>query len=282
MLGFESVSLLDEFGNGVAPTFTIVNSKKYIRDINSANSSSARNSTLPPSFIVSLSYKPQNNTALRLLSSHNIRTVVTQSVQPIAQNSPPINAPQSDNQFSNPLDIGSEDGSAFDLSNGLEPDFGSGSGDLPQPVNENNQDDSLASLLLSSTATFLKEDSFLDLWTNITGNKEHNLVFVIVNGTVSSCLDGVLKVGEETVGLWNTTNTFNDDDSEEEEEREEEGGGGEKATIQVKFSAALHAVKSVVSWLVTPLTHVWSYLSVYARHSCDSQLILTRLALMIT
>ena len=258
MLGFESVSLLDEFGNGVAPTFTIVNSKKYIRDINSANSSSARNSTLPPSFIVSLSYKPQNNTALRLLSSHNIRTVVTQSVQPIAQNSPPINAPQSDSQFSNPLDIGSEDGSAFDLSNGLEPDFGSGSGDLPQPVNENNQDDSLASLLLSSTATFLKDDSFLDLWTNITGNKEHNLVFVIVNGTVSSCLDGVLKVGEETVGLWNTTNTFNDEDSEGEEEE----GGGEKATIQVKFSAALHAVKSVVSWLVTPLTHVWSYLSV--------------------
>lgn len=249
MLGFESVSLLEDFGDGVAPTFTIVSSKKYIRDINSANSSTVRNSTLPPSFIISLSYKPQNNTVLKLLSSYTVRTVTQSKInihQPIGQNSPLINTPESDSQFSNSLSEsdGNSDGSAVDLlpSNTLEPELESGSGELTTSANDNDQDDSLASLLLSSTATYLQENSFLDLWTNISGSTQHNLVFMVVNGTISSCLNGELKVGEENLGLWNANTTF-DEKSEGEEKEDEE----EKETIQVKFSDALHAVQSVVS-----------------------------------
>ena len=70
----------------------------------------------------------------------------------------------------------------------------------------------------------------------MTGNKEHNLVFMVVNGTISSCLDGEFKLGEAQVSLWNTNNTF---DQESEEETDE--------TIEIKFSDALHAVQSVVS-----------------------------------
>lgn len=252
MLGFESVSLLEDFGSGVSPTFTIVSSKKYIRDINSANSSSARNSTLPPSFLISLSYKPQNNTVLRFLSSH-LRTVTQSNTlyQPVAQNSPLIDSSESDGPSVRPFETGKDDGSASELSNSLEPEFGSGSGQFPPPANENEDDDSLASLLLSSTATYLQESSFLDLWTNISGNKQHNLVFMIVNGSVSSCLDGELKVGEEEIGLWNPNSTFDEESKEE----------GTKETVQVKFSDALHAVQSVVSCRVMKFRCVWPYLA---------------------
>ena len=243
MLGFESVSLLEDFGRGVAPTFTIVNSNKYIREINSANSSAARNSTLPPSFLLSLSYKPQNNTVLRLLSSH-IRTVAIQSQtalppRPIAQNNPILNAPKSDRTFLGP---NTDSGSASELDIGFE----SGSGDPSlTPVDENRDNNSqLASLLLSSTATFLQEGSFLDLWSNITGSTQHNIVFMVVNGTISSCLDGEFKLGEPEIGLWNVNTTF-------EEDGEEEPAEEMKETIQVKFSDALHAVQSVVSFMVT-------------------------------
>ena len=248
MLGFESVSLLDDFGRGVSPTFTIVNSRKYIREINSEYSSAAaKNSTLPPSFLLFLSYKPQNNTVLKILSSHISRTVKLQSAQtavppqPIAQNSPNFNPPGSDSIFLSPeIDNGS--GSELDGS------LASGSGDpssLTSTEVESEDDSPLASLLLSTTATYLQEDTFLDLWSNITGAEQHDIVFMIVNGTISSCLDGEFKLGEPAIGLWSVNTTFEDEEEAvgEEEELEE----GEKESIQVKFSDALHAVQSVVS-----------------------------------
>lgn len=239
MLGFESVSLLDDFGSGVSPTFTIVDSKKYIREINSENSSVARTSTLPPSFLVSLSYKPKNNTVLRLLSSH-LKTVVQSQTPPppIAQNSPIFNTPESDSKFLSPFqndEVDNGDGSASMLDESLESEFGSGIGNSSSLEDRERQDNSLASLLLSSTATYLQADSFLDLWTNITGSEQHNIVFMVVNGTVSSCLDGEFKLGEPEVGLWNITSTFKESEDDIEE------------AIQVKFSDALHAVQSVVS-----------------------------------
>ena len=246
MLGFESVSLLEDFGRGVSPTFTIVNSRKYIREINSENSSAAaRNSTLPPSFLLFVSYKPQNNTVLRLLSSYIIsRTVELESQtavppRPIVQNSPNFNPPESDNTFLGPeIDNGSGSESELDSS------LASGSGDPSSliPTDENKNDSSLASLLLSTTATYLQEDSFLDIWSNITGTEQHDIVFMVVNGTISSCLDGEFKLGEPAIGLWNANITF----EEEGEELE-----GEKESIQVKFSDALHVVQSVVSFMVT-------------------------------
>ena len=243
MLGFESVSLLEDFGRGVSPTFTIVNSRKYIREINSENSSAAaRNSTLPPSFLLFLSYKPQNNTVLRLLSSHTIsRAVELESQtavppQPIVQNSPNFNPPENDGVFLGP-EI--DNGSGLELDSSLA----SGSGDPSSltPTDENKNNSSLASLLLSTTATYLQEDTFLDLWSNITGTEQHDIVFMVVNGTISSCLDGEFKLGEPAIGLWNANTTF------EEEGEGEELGEGEKESIQLRFSDALHAVQSVVS-----------------------------------
>ena len=231
MLGFESVSLLDDFERGVAPTFTIVDTGKYIRDINSAHSSSARNSTLPPSFLLFVSYKPQNNTVLRLLSSY-VRTVRSQAAgSPIAQRSPSFNTPESDRTIDN-----NDKGSGSELDRSLE----SGSGDPSLiPVDDNDDSDHLASLLLTSTATYLQEDNFLDLWSNISGTRQHNVVFMVVNGTISSCLDNEFKLGEPEISLWNENTTFKDEGSE--------GMGEEKETVQVKFSPALHAVHSVVS-----------------------------------
>ena len=252
MLGFESISLLEDFGQGDSPTFTIVNSRKYISEINSVNSSAAaRNSTLPPSFLLFLSYKPQNNTVLRLLSSHSIsRTVDIDSQtapRPSVQNSPNFNPRESDGTFLSPEtnDNGSGDSE-------LDSSLASGSGDpsLLTPTNENEDDDdsTLASLLLSTTATYLHEDSFLDLWSNITGTEKHDIVFMVVNGTISSCLDGEFKLGEPEIGLWNVNTTFEEVKGEEEELEEE--------SIQVKFSDALHAVQSVVCFMVT--TIFWS------------------------
>ena len=257
MLGFESVSLLEDFGRGVSPTFTIVNSRKYIREINSENSSAAaRNSTLPPSFLLFLSYKPQNNTVLRLLSSHISRTVELQSQtavppRPIAQNSPNFNLPETDSIFLNP-DVDNGSGSELDSS------LASGSGDpsLLTPTDKNGDDSPLASLLLSTTATYLQEDSFLDLWSNITGTEQHDVVFMVVNGTISSCLDGEFKLGEPAIGLWNVNTTF----KEEGEGGGEELGEGENESIQVKFSDALHAVQSVVSFMVTIFWSGFPYL----------------------
>lgn len=239
MLGFESVSLLEDFGAGISPTFTVVSSNRYIQDINSANSSSARNSTLPPSFLISLAYKPQNNTALKLFSSHvkpATPSKINSPYKPVAQNSLLVNTPRSDSPFISPFETSNEeDGSASEPSNGVEAELRSGSGEYL--TNENEDGDTLASLLLSSTATYLQENGFLDLWTNITGSKEHNLVFMVVNGTISSCLDGEFKLGEAQVSLWNANNTFFDQESEE----------GNDETLEIKFSDALHAVQSVVS-----------------------------------
>ena len=257
MLGFESISLLEDFGRGNSPTFTIVNSRKYISEINSVNSSAAaRNSTLPPSFLLFLSYKPQNNTVLRLLSSHSIsRTVDIDSQtapRPSVQNSPNFNPRESDGTFLSPeINDNGSGGSELDSS------LASGSGDPSSltPTNENEDDDdsTLASLLLSTTATYLHEDSFLDLWSNITGTEKHDIVFMVVNGTISSCLDGEFKLGEPEIGLWNVNTTFEEIKGEEEEL--------EKESIQVKFSDALHAVQSVVSFMVTIFWFGWPYLS---------------------
>lgn len=256
MLGFESISLLEDFGRGDSPTFTIVNSRKYISEINSVNSSAtARNSTLPPSFLLFLSYKPQNNTVLRLLSSHSIsRTVDIESQtapRPSVQNSPNFNPPESDSTFLSPEinDNGSGDSE-------LDGSLASGSGDPSSltPTNENEDDSPLASLLLSTTATYLHEDSFLDLWSNITGTEKHDIVFMVVNGTISSCLDGEFKLGEPEIGLWNVNTTF-------EEVKGEELEPEEKESIQVRFSDALHAVQSVVSFMLTIFWSGWPYLS---------------------
>ncbi len=258
MLGFESVSLLEDFGRGDSPTFTIVDSRKYIREINSVNSSAtARNSTLPPSFLLFLSYKPQNNTVLRLLSSHSISRIVDVKSQtaprPSVQNSPNFNPPdQRDSTFLSPEIDGSGSG-------GSELDLASGSGDPSSltPTNENDDDSPLASLLLSTTATYLHEDSFLDLWSNISGTEKHDIVFMVVNGTISSCLDGEFRLGEPEIGLWNVNTTF----EEEAKGDEEELGLEEKESIQVKFSDALHAVQSVVCFMVTIFWSGWPYLS---------------------
>ena len=134
-------------------------------------------------------------------------------------------------------------------SESLDLELASGSGQIPLSVNE-TEDDQLASLLLSSTATYLHRDSFLDLWTNISSDEPHNLVFVVVNGTISSCLDGEFKLGDDGINLWNVNNSF------DEVESQSDFPDAAEETVQVKFSDALHAVHSVVSWVVNHLSGV--------------------------
>lgn len=59
-----SVDILEQFSPGSRPTFSVVSNEQFLAEL-SANSSTA---VLPPQFLISLSYRPDNNTVLRLFT----------------------------------------------------------------------------------------------------------------------------------------------------------------------------------------------------------------------
>ena len=77
-LDFESINLLTTFRAGSSPSFTIVDYRTYIERI-SGNASTNQNTVLPPTFLLSLSYRPHENTVLRLLSTSRISEEVRTS-----------------------------------------------------------------------------------------------------------------------------------------------------------------------------------------------------------
>ena len=96
---------------------------------------------------------------------------------------------------------------------------------IDQEIDNNN---TLASLILSLTATYLNEEKYLDIWKNLTANTQHTLVFMIQNGAISSCLDDEFKPLASNVSLWNESLAYDNE-------------------LDVQFSDHLHAAQSVVS-----------------------------------
>ena len=153
---------------------------------------------LPPHFILSLSFRPNNNTALKLISA----------MQPS-----PLNQPS---------DLGLD---------GSEPD----NLDLTQTGQENVTFNEFASLLLSTAATYLHGDRYFPIWENVSSAARHSLMFIVTNGTISSCLDGDFRPSNPGVVLW------------------EEGSGRQ---LTMRFSKYLHSMRSLVSVCVCVCVHV--------------------------
>ncbi len=176
-LVFETINLLEDFSIGTAPAFTIVSMEEYIREILS-NSTLARATLLPPSFMLTLSFRPDNNTALKLVSS-----MITS----------PLTDSSNDNLLLTP-DIETETAS-------------------PDQTNRNSsrtgpESEEFASLLLSTAATYLHRDRFFTVWEEVSVSARHSLVFFVTNGSVSSCLDGDYRPANPGVVFWEEFGLF--------------------------------------------------------------------------
>ena len=67
-----TIDILEQFAVGAPPTFSIISNTEYVSQFYS-NSSSVTH-TLPQQFLISLSYKPNTNTILRLLTAFSKAT----------------------------------------------------------------------------------------------------------------------------------------------------------------------------------------------------------------
>jgi len=165
-IDFPVINLLEDFEIGESPSFSVVSMEEYISTL-STNSTAARISLLPPYFILSLSFRPNTNTAIRLISSLQSTPVVSDH----DSSSLPL-LPETD-----PFD---------NLENG-------------QPSTEEHE---YASLLLSNAATYLYQDSYFTLWDNVTSTQRHSLQFIVANGSISTCLDGDFRPANPGVLFW--------------------------------------------------------------------------------
>lgn len=205
---FKSINLLNAFGIGLTPIFSIVSTDMYVKEM-LKNSSAARTKLLPPQFILSLSFKPSNNTVLRLFSSMHV-TSTGNSVNNDDDSLP--HSPLIDNQPS--------DGNVHPSEQTQDVDGMSSKNDV------------LASLLLSTTATYLQRDHYFDIWKNMSSSSYHSLVFIVANGTISSCFDGEFVTLSNEISLWDSQGI---------------GYDHNKRTLTLQFSNYLHSVHSLVS-----------------------------------
>ena len=201
---FESLDLLAEFDSNTQPKFTIVPIDKYIRQLEE-NATRTRNSMLPTHFLISLSYRPTTNTVLKLLET---------TTDTFFSNANP-SSPQRQDNSTPPLTFQNNSPNNQSSANqGTE--------------NTNVEQEIYASVLMSSTATYLQQNRYLDLWSNISAETRHNVAFVVSNGTISSCLDGVFRPADPLVTLWNSDPS--------------------RTPPTLSFSRYLHSVQSAVSF----------------------------------
>ncbi len=167
-LEYDSIDLLRDFPPNTSPTFTIVDADSYSNNI----------TTLPPNFLLSLTYRPHDNTVLRLLS-----------------------AKQTDKLPSKGSDLKPNDVTDF------------------------------STLLLGTASLYLQPltSSYYNLWSNITTTDLHRIVFIVTNGSLSSCLDGYYIGNNPKLALWNTSNEIG------------------AHPVKVTFSPHLHSIRRLVS-----------------------------------
>ena len=217
-LDFETINLLDDYSIGSTPTLSIVSSKTYVSEV-LRNSTAARTTLLPPQFILALSFKPNNNTALRLLSSMHMKS--TRSL---------LNS--NDKSHSQPFGNGpNSDPSSESVSPSPSLDQNDESDGSSQNSSQ-SEVDVFASLLLSTTATYLQRGRYFDIWENVSSASQHSLVFIVTNGVISSCLDGEFRNSTLGLSLW---------------EGKDSGYNNSEQPLILQFSSYLHSVHSLVS-----------------------------------
>ena len=164
-----SINLLENSTATLPVSFSVVNSNTYTNLLH--RNASTQTSVLPPQFLVSLAYKPNNNTVLRLLSVH-----ISSAVQNDSTNS----------------------SSEYPHDSNLE-DYDSPSNDTISST----EDDLYSSIMLSSTVTYLqRNERYFDLWSNLSNDSYHTLTLIVTNGQLSTCLDGQFRPAEPLVNLW--------------------------------------------------------------------------------
>jgi hypothetical protein len=173
-LDFETMNLLSEFTPGSSPSFKIVSSSTFTQEITKNGSSAPlRNRILPPHFLLSLSYRPHDNTVLNLLSTKRIKT--------------------SDNLRTRETASARDDESAPN-----------------QALNTTNNNlgiDAFASLILSSTITYLQPSlsRYYQVWPTVEPNQQHSMVFIVSGGSISVCMNGAFIEDNPNVVLWDTS-----------------------------------------------------------------------------
>ena len=203
---FESINLLTEFPPGASPTFKITPASSYSEEIMKNASAVIKNHLLPPNFLLSLSYRPHDNTVLRLLSAKR-----TSSSRTLRSN----------------LDV--EQNIGEDTLKGTNSSSSVHSGSLDGETSGENSSD-FASVILGLGMLYLQpsQGRYFSLWSEMYSHTLHDVVFIVSNGTVSSCVDGVFK-DSPSVALWDL---------------ESEGGDD---PVEISFSRHLQSVQQLVS-----------------------------------
>ncbi len=164
-LDFESINLLTNFRAGSSPSFTIVDFRTYIERI-SGNASTIQNPILPPSFLLSLSYRPHANTVLRLLST-------TRASKELGT-----------------INNASRDETDLDATS----------------TSSENSKNAFASLMLSLGVLYLQplHGKYYPFQSTLIANTKHEISFIVSNGSMSSCIDGRFIEDSPRLALWDT------------------------------------------------------------------------------
>lgn len=205
-LDFETMDLLNEITPGSPPTFNIVNSSTFIQEITKNGSSASRNRMLPPYFLLSLSYQPHVNTVLNLLSVKRTTALKGQERTSTL------------NEYLN-------DESALNNSQATQYS-------MEEPPLSDHGVDIFASLVLSTGILYLQPslDRYYPMWSDVEANKQHSVVFMVSNGSISSCVDGAFVENNPNLVLWDS-----------------DVGLNEEQPISVSFSEHLYSVQKLVS-----------------------------------
>lgn len=212
-LDFESINLLTDFGAGSAPTFSIVGIRTYIKEISKNSSTAIRTSILPPNFLLSLSYRPHDNTVLRLLSTRKTSTLIK----------PKTTKPT---LISNNENASDHQGNSQDWEDATSlPNATSSQQEEPEEV--------FASLMMGLGVLYLQPSNskYYTFWSGVTSNRSHTLVFVVSNGSISSCLDGDFIEDNPKLTLWDPETDV------------------DQQPVNISFSKHLHSVQQLVSSL---------------------------------
>ena len=188
---YQSIDLLEQFSPGTHPVFSIVSSEEYMLETLYSNTS-MRTQILPPYFLITVSYKPKNNTALRLLSIQSDLGTDANVSTPV-----PNNSPSSD----------------------------TGNLSTPLPSQSNTTFQSLSSIMLTSTVTYLHSGVFSDLW-RMSNLQHHTIALMVNNGQLSSCLNDEFQPAVPSISLWNPSTN--------------------NGPLKVDLSSYLHSLASVV------------------------------------
>jgi len=146
----------------------VVSTDTYVKAVTGNQSDLLRMKLLPPNFLLSFSYRPLDNTVLNLLSTSSQRLTGSR-LEEIMKGR---DSDQKDVSTDNSTDV-----------------------------------EKFASMMLLKSTLYLQPElkRYYPLWSNVTSNKLHNLVMMVSNGVISSCMDGYYVDRNPNIVLWDTS-----------------------------------------------------------------------------